>query len=147
MQSHVSLSLKIRALLLTLFVACGLMAVSVTAPAAHANSDPTPTADYPWAHNGCSYVSDEPVRGASFTDACNKHDGCYGDHWASRSVCDAWFLSDMRNACAPLQLNSTWRFLRCRAVADLYYASARLFGESHYNSDWLSDRYDTPLNG
>ncbi len=112
----------------------------VNAPAASAESSSTPTAQFPWAHNGCTGVPDDPS-GVSFTAACNYHDGCYGGHWASRSTCDLIFLGNMIKAC-----NAQWyyHYNACRAWALIYYAGVRIFGQPFYDAGGTS-RINTPM--
>jgi hypothetical protein len=102
----------------------------IGATPAFAESSSTLTPQYPWPHNGCTRVSDNPS-GVSFTYACNHHDGCYARHWASRATCDAWFRNDMDNACK----NGPW-YLRgsCENYALIYYSGVRLFGQKYYDS-------------
>lgn len=48
-----------------------------------------------WSTDGCSVVPDSGWWG-DFHHACVHHDGCYRNHWASKSTCDTWFYNDMR---------------------------------------------------
>jgi hypothetical protein len=117
----------------------GINAVGATP--ALAESSTTLTAQYPWPHNGCTIVSDN-APGASFTYACNHHDGCYAGHWANRATCDQWFLNDMSAACrtAPFEM-----ITGCMATAYVYYGGVRAMGQSHYDSNGAQVRISTPM--
>jgi hypothetical protein len=114
-----------------------------TASPALAQSSTTLTPEYPWPHNGCTAVTDNPA-GASFTYACNHHDGCYGGHWADRATCDTWFRNDMLNACRrlPFEMVGT-----CAVWANIYYYAVRAFGDKYYNSNGQLSRISTPMIG
>lgn len=114
---------KFLCLLASLLLALGVL-VTVNAPNAAAYSDTTITSQYWWPHNGCSTPTGDAPSGVSFTDACNRHDGCYWGHWADKGTCDQWFLNDMRNACG----SSGW----CTTVAYAYYAAVAAFGWPFY---------------
>ena len=104
--------------------------------------------------NGCSVPLglDTPFK-KTFTEACNKHDICYGCGYHfkwSRADCDASFLRDMKILCKPRTLSRQRRFIealmelwdflrgiskeekRCRMMADMYYDGVRMFAESHF---------------
>jgi hypothetical protein len=115
--------------------------VASTASPAAASSSTTLTPQYPWPHNGCTGVSDTPL-GASFTYACNHHDGCYGGHWASRSTCDAWFYNDMIAACRHLPFEMVGG---CSVWAGIYYGGVRAFGQKYYDSNGQLTRINTPM--
>jgi hypothetical protein len=116
-------------------------ALAMLSVPANAESSSTPTAQYPWPHNGRTRTSDAPA-GVSFTYACNHHDGCYARHWASRSTCDAWFRNDMLKACRSSPFNEV---PICRNSALLYYGTVRLFGDKYYNAKGELVRINTPM--
>lgn len=113
----------------------------VTVAPASAESSSTLTAQYPWPHNGCSVVTDNPTA-ASFTYPCNHHDGCYGGRWADRATCDQWFLNDMMNACRRLPYVMIGG---CVAVAYVYYGAVRVLGQGFYDSNSQLARISTPM--
>ncbi len=59
-----------------------------------------------------------------FNHACIHHDGCYRHHWASKGVCDQWFLNDMTASCNGNAV--------CNNRAWLYYSGVVAFGHSAY---------------
>jgi hypothetical protein len=130
-------------LMAALILISGLTLVggSVNAQSASAESSSTPTAEYPWAHNGCTGVTDYPGS-ANFTYACNHHDGCYGGHWADRATCDKWFLNDMMNYCSKL---SFFLVTGCVAAAYPYYWGVRAFGQKYYDAAGVVVRINTPM--
>jgi RHS repeat-associated protein len=109
--------------------------------------------------NGCgpgwaTWISDAPVQGCSFLEACNKHDRCYGTCNAGKGRCDKEFKNDMLDACNRCSFNETtervrigrrgrgggwrrrvvteeaWR-RRCRSTARLYASAVRMPIVSH----------------
>lgn len=132
---------RVAAVFTAAVLALGLSTAVATAPAM-ASSSTTLTAQYPWPHNGCTAVSDNPA-GASFTYACNHHDGCYAGHWADRGTCDAWFRNDMINACRGLPFEMV---SNCVIMAGIYYLGVRTFGDKYYNSGGQLTRINTPMN-
>ncbi|HSX01565.1 MAG TPA: phospholipase A2 [Candidatus Saccharimonas sp.] len=130
-----------RALMVLALIAFLPVALVAAPSPAMASSSSTLTAQYPWPHNGCTGVTDNPA-GASFTYACNHHDGCYAGHWASRATCDTWFRNDMINACRRLPFEMIGN---CGIVANLYYYAVRLFGDKYYNSGGTLVRISTPM--
>jgi hypothetical protein len=128
-------------LMLSAFVLVfGALAVVPASPAA-AESWSAWTVQYPYAHNGCTNVTDTPG-GFSFTDACNRHDGCYGGRWASRATCDQWFLNDMLNKCRKYDYQLV---ARCGSYAYSYYWGVRWFGQKYYDSHGVLVRISTRI--
>lgn len=119
--------------------------VTTAAPASAASSS-TITSQYWWPHNGCTRVPDSPAWPASFTYACNHHDGCYALRWSSsRATCDWWFYNDMRAAC-----NAKWyvgsAFLQsCYFWATTYYGGVRALGQQYWDSSGALTRISTPM--
>ena len=80
--------------------------------------------------NGCGSQGDDgtdvpdEVPGASFTDACNWHDRCYGTKGLSQSYCDYGMLARTRQACDGA--------LVCNMAADVYYLAVAALGEGPY---------------
>lgn len=107
-----------------LLLIVGFFVVVVNPPEASAYSSTKITAQYWWPHNGCSTPTGDAPSGVSFTYACNHHDGCYWGHWAGKSICDQWFLNDMRNACAGNGNCNNW--------ANVYYRAVSILGWPFY---------------
>ena len=96
-----------------------------------------------FAANGCGptgfgpLVPDRPL-GADFSEACDRHDDCYGTPWRAvaatraeaKRACDTRFLIDLQDACFV----STTRHLgACLLLADAYQAAVRSWlGEVAY---------------
>ena len=80
--------------------------------------------------NGCGSQGDDgvdvpdEVPGASFTDACNWHDRCYGTKGLSQSYCDYGMLARTRLACDGA--------IGCNLAADVYYLAVAALGEGPY---------------
>jgi len=114
---------RIASLLVFALLLFSVVTVS-TAPSASAYSSSTITSQYWWPHNGCSAPTGDAPSGVSFTYACNHHDGCYNQHWASKGTCDQWFANDMHNACAG--------YWYCNYWANGYFAAVSAFGWPFY---------------
>jgi Prokaryotic phospholipase A2 len=130
---------RVSRLCLAIFIAIG--SVWFSALPASASSSTTITAQYPWPHNGCTSAPDNPA-GASFTYACNHHDGCYARHWADRATCDQWFLNDMMTACRRLPFEMVGN---CAGMAYVYYYFVRVKGQPFYDSNGTMVRISTPM--
>jgi hypothetical protein len=128
--------MRLKRLLLTVVAAAlltGLSAMMGAQPAS-AYSSSTITAQYWWPHNGCSSPFGDAPSGVSFTYACNHHDGCYNQHWASKATCDVWFYNDMRAACQgpwtiPTRDSCLW-------WAEKYYQAVYALGGVFYTLRW-----------
>ena len=115
----------------------------VSAGSASAQTDPMPpTAEFPYPHDGCTLVPDEPVPGISFNTACNHHDGCYYTHAYSRSTCDAIFYKELLATC---NANKSNHYYACLGVATLYYLGVRIFGQPFYDASNTTTRTLTPM--
>ncbi len=88
-----------------------------------------------WRSDGCTKVPNWIPGVYNFTHACQHHDGCYANHWASRSTCDRWLLNDMLAGWC-------WASWNCRNFAYTYYAGVRACGQYSYNNRSIS----TPLS-
>ena len=84
-----------------------------------------------WSTDGCSVVPDSGWWG-NFHHACVHHDGCYRNHWASKSTCDTWFLNDMRASCAAMFRVWDPRNGPCNAQAYGYFLGVVTFGGPAY---------------
>jgi hypothetical protein len=84
-----------------------------------------------WSTDGCS-ASPERGPGWDFHHACVHHDGCYRQHWASRSTCDSWFLRDMTASCAVTHRSPGAGRNLCRFFAAVYHQAVRRFGAGAY---------------
>lgn len=119
--------------------------VIVVVPAAQAHDGPYATNavssndsgsstshDFKWPTNGCTVVPDQINGVFYFNHACDHHDGCYVNHWESRSGCDARFYWNMEASCRH---NFSWwnpsRAL-CRGVRNTYYLGVRALGAPAY---------------
>ena len=95
------------------------------------------------AANGCGptgfgpLVPDRPL-GVDFTEACDRHDGCYGTPWRevadtraeAKRACDSRFLTDLQDACYA---SPTRHLDACLDLADAYHAAVRSWlGEVAY---------------
>lgn len=134
MKKSISLSQRLRAIFLALFLFSGYSA-AVSQPASAA-SDP-----WPWPHNGCTMAPDN-IYGYSILDACNKHDGCYAIHWTSRESCDAIFLDNIQRVCRimPFYLHTG-----CVGTSYVYYGAVRTFGWAFYNANSYDVRINTRM--
>lgn len=114
-----------------------MVAAPVSAASAHNTIFGTATnsndGSHWWATNGCTAVPDSAPGVFNFNHACDHHDGCYGNHWASRLGCDNEFWSDMEATCVNMW--AWWHPSRplCRSVRDTYYAGVRALGYVAYN--------------
>jgi len=119
----------------------------VDAAPASASSSSAVTSQYWWPHNGCTNVPDNPVWPASFTYACNHHDGCYALRWSSsRATCDSWFFNDTRAECnSKWWMGASWMTL-CYGAATTYYTGVRIFGQKYWDSSGTLTRISTPMN-
>ena len=75
-------------------------------------------------------VPDHPV-GFDFSEACRKHDACYGTCGASKTKCDKQFLKDMRDKCnsyQPVLANPGF----CKLLAYIYYQAVNMAGGSAF---------------
>lgn len=75
-------------------------------------------------------VPDAPS-GASFFNACSKHDTCYETCGLARSTCDKSFLTNMRRACQGREVTNSL-VSRCMEIANLYYLAVDQYGEEAY---------------
>lgn len=106
------------------------------------NATPYNETDHWWTSNGCSFVPDHGMD-FNFEHACDHHDGCYGNHWASRSTCDQWFLNDMRASCEAMWEGGRHFGInqreRCYDRASIYYWGVRRFGDFAWDrrSAWV----------
>ena len=66
----------------------------------------------------------------SFTDACTKHDKCYGTCKASKASCDVDFLFNMKDVCNSM---SGYAYFDCMFAAHTYYAAVALLGDIAYD--------------
>ena len=89
-------------------------------------------ADKPWANDGCSASLDSGWWG-NFHQACVQHDGCYRQHWASKSTCDQWFLGDMKASCSASFRFWDPRTGPCHAQAYAFFLGVTTFGGDAYN--------------
>jgi len=79
--------------------------------------------------NGCGpqdwrgpLVPEHPVSPVSFTDACNKHDICYGSCDCPKSKCDSNFLNNMIAACKEYHEHHKWYPVNyCIKAANVYF--------------------------
>lgn len=123
-------------ILLVMLLAAGV-GLGLTAAPASATTGPGQTATpYNqggewWSTDGCSVVPDSGWWG-NFNHACVHHDGCYRNHWASKSTCDWWFYNDMRGSCAAMFTVWDWRNGPCNAQAYGYYQGVSYFGGPAY---------------
>jgi hypothetical protein len=89
--------------------------------------------DKPWANDGCSAAPDSGWWG-DFHQACVHHDGCYRQHWSSKSTCDRWFLSDMKASCSDSYRFWDPRTIPCNAQAYAFFIGVTTFGGEAYNN-------------
>ena len=89
--------------------------------------------------NGCGskdseWVPDSFFGIVSFTEACNKHDVCYGTCGANKADCDKGLREDMASACDKKFGNSKfvlWQlYLLCLAQAQIYESALLLAGSA-----------------
>jgi hypothetical protein len=128
--------LPTRAALAAVLAGLALVGLLVGAPPAGAaprGSTATPANDgrHGWSTDGCS-ASPERGPGWDFHHACVHHDGCYRQHWSSRSSCDSWFLRDMAASCAVTHRRAGTGRNVCRFFAAVYHQAVRRFGASAY---------------
>ena len=83
------------------------------------------------AGDSCTAVPDNFGR-ADFTDACDKHDVCYGSA-TDRAACDLQLFLDLRAACTDAYRYQPGLLLTCYTVAAIYYVGVRLFGGLYYD--------------
>jgi len=81
--------------------------------------------------NGCGSqgaegidVPDSYLGVVSFTEACNRHDQCYGTEGMTRETCDAQMLEDTLEACGLVP--------GCSRMAVAYYLGVRVGGKEPY---------------
>lgn len=117
-------------------IAASAMAAALAALALSLAVAPAPAL----AANGCGpagfgpLVPDRPL-GVDFTEACDRHDGCYDTPWRSvaatraeaKRACDSRFLTDLQDACYA---SPTRHLDACLDLADVYHAAVR---------SWLGD--------
>lgn len=87
---------------------------------------------HPWPSDGCTKVLNWVPGVFNFTHACQHHDGCYVNRWASRTTCDSWFLNDMNASCPPssiLWINRP----NCYSTAYTYYLGVSACGAYSYD--------------
>jgi len=70
----------------------------------------------------------EPIKGYSFTPACDAHDQCYNNS-AGKDGCDSTFRDSMTNICGSN--------LKCQRFSDLYSGLVGVYGEPAYNEAGL----------
>jgi len=87
-----------------------------------------------WPTDGCSHVADSKKGVFYFEHACDHHDGCYRNHWATREACDDEFFDDMEASCVWNWGKWTPNRLLCRGTRTLYYEGVRARGEDAYDS-------------
>ncbi|MBD3239199.1 MAG: hypothetical protein GF331_01330, partial [Chitinivibrionales bacterium] len=75
--------------------------------------------------------------GWDFTEACQKHDECYGDGAKTRKQCDDEFKSNMMNSCKDSYTEGTRA--DCERNARTYYNAVRMFGGSKYKPKITQD--------
>lgn len=95
-----------------------------------------PDPNYTPSPNGCGpeggpSVPDNPTEclDASFLEACNAHDECYGTCDSSRAICDNDFLDAMLEVC----MWSSCAY-RCSQYAYAYYGAVHNWGQAAYES-------------
>jgi group XII secretory phospholipase A2 precursor (PLA2G12) len=79
----------------------------------------------------------EDFRGlVSFSDACKKHDQCYGKCGANKAKCDNDLRNDMRAACKKLYSSGGLHFVLgdCYDRADIYYKAVNSLGQSAFDA-------------
>jgi RHS repeat-associated protein len=83
-----------------------------------------------WWHIGADWmIPDSP--GFDFTDACERHDACYGRCGASKASCDTAFHNDMAYQCASYRSDDP-RFHLCNRLANSYHHAVVWFGGAAY---------------
>jgi RHS repeat-associated protein len=85
-----------------------------------------------WSH---AFVP-EDFRGlVTFTEACKKHDDCYGRCGSSKAKCDNQLRDDMRSACRKVYLSGGLHFGLgdCYDRADIYYTAVTKLGQGPFD--------------
>jgi len=97
---------------------------------AYVYSDPVAAKDPRGLFAVCSGVPDAFPGVFNFTDACQKHDNCYGSCGRSKPECDWEFYKGMRAECARRGY-ARWN---CNRIAETYYYGVDHFGGTFYNA-------------
>ncbi|KAF1920701.1 prokaryotic phospholipase A2-domain-containing protein [Ampelomyces quisqualis] len=89
-----------------------------------------------WSNNGCSSAPETPFD-FDFHNSCVRHDFAYHNYILQKrcgaifkKMIDKNFRKDMLNECAKEETEI--RREACENVANVYYASVRVFGKSHF---------------
>jgi hypothetical protein len=95
-----------------------------------------PRAGYKPTSNGCGPAGGPKVPNgfgkASFLDACNKHDRCYGTCRSNRRLCDERFGRRLRRACTNTYGEGTRKRARCLDRAESYHDAVIALGSVAY---------------
>ena len=75
----------------------------------------------------------EGVGGASFSNACRRHDECYSRCGASKQKCDLDLRIDIKNECDKIP-HGTGRWALCKTAAVDYHTAVDMLGGSAFNS-------------
>ncbi|GAB0137336.1 hypothetical protein EsDP_00005607 [Epichloe bromicola] len=85
-----------------------------------------------WSSDGCTAAPDHPL-GFEFKEGCQRHDFAYRNYkqqgrWSHRlrKRVDCQFRGDLLIACKPFPYTLEKRV--CKALVDVYYFGARIFG-------------------
>lgn len=126
-----------KGILLAMLTLTGLGLGLMQDPAAATNSPGQSATPYNeggewWSNDGCSLVADDGWWG-NFHHPCVHHDGCYRNHWSTKSTCDWWLYNDMRASCAAMFRIWDWRNGPCNSQAYGYYLGVFYFGGPAYD--------------
>jgi len=135
-----------RALIVAVVLATLMSLVPAAAASAHPRDSGPATPDrdsaHPWASNGCTAVPDRITGVMNFNHACDHHDGCYGQHWSTRSGCDNRFWHDMDASCREDYRWWNPSHYACDATRNTYYLGVRTFGAPAYYNWSISSLFN-----